>query len=87
MISSRRREVLGVGGDSVDPLRKLRDASGIPFGRRSILLDDDRRLFDLTAEVFDEEKFVTVARLDRLSAGYTTDAVVLRLGRQAITWG
>ena len=51
------------------------------------LPSDDRRLFDLTHVITDEGKRAAVSRLDRLSVGYTGDNSVLRLGRQAVTWG
>jgi hypothetical protein len=48
---------------------------------------DDRRLMNLTDTIHDEDSFRALHRLDRLSVGYTTDNVVLRVGRQAISWG
>ena len=48
---------------------------------------DDRRLMNLTDTITDEDSFRALHRLDRLSVGYATDNVVLRVGRQAISWG
>ena len=51
------------------------------------LPNDDRRLFDLTHAITDEGKRAALVRVDRLSAGYTGENGVLRMGRQAVTWG
>ncbi len=48
---------------------------------------DDRRLFNLTDVIRDKDKFASLHRLDRLSLTYTSDKAVVRIGRQAITWG
>lgn len=48
---------------------------------------DDRRLMDLSATLADEGKKVAVHRLDRLSIRYASDKMIVRVGRQAITWG
>jgi hypothetical protein len=49
--------------------------------------EDDRRLLDLTAVISDDGKFAALHRLDRFWLGYANDKTVLRLGRQAISWG
>jgi hypothetical protein len=51
------------------------------------LPDDRTRLMDLTSVFTDSGKTALLNRLDRLSVGFATDQVVMRLGRQAITWG
>lgn len=48
---------------------------------------DDRRLMDLSATLADDGKKVALHRLDRLSIRYASDKTVVRIGRQAITWG
>lgn len=48
---------------------------------------DETRLFDLTHVFTDSGKTAALQRLDRLSVGFSTDHVVVRFGRQAITWG
>jgi len=48
---------------------------------------DDRRLMDLSAIIEDDDRFRALHRFDRLSVGYSSENVVLRLGRQAISWG
>ena len=51
------------------------------------VIDDDRRWFNLTHEIANEDKNATLVRLDRLSVGYTGERTVVRFGRQAISWG
>jgi hypothetical protein len=53
----------------------------------SHLPNDDRRLMNLTDVLYDKDRFAALHRLDRLSASYTTDKLVVRIGRQAISWG
>jgi hypothetical protein len=55
----------------------------LPFG----LPADDRRLLDLTGVVADGEDWALAHRLDRLWVGYTGEKTVVRLGRQALSWG
>lgn len=50
-------------------------------------LDDDRRLLDLTHVISEDDDSVLLHRLDRLHLGYSGDKTVLRLGRQAVSWG
>jgi hypothetical protein len=51
------------------------------------LVDDERRLFDLTHRLVDDDDRVVLHRLDRLYLGHTTDRSVFKIGRQAISWG
>ena len=69
-------------GDSIEWSRGL--AAGPFFDR---LVDDDRRLFDLTHEIRDKGKTALLHRLDRVSLTYTSDKAVARFGRQALSWG
>ncbi len=71
-------------GDSVEYSRELPAAGGL-MGVG--LPNDDRRLFNLTDVLSDSGRFAALQRLDRLWVGYAGDKTVLRLGRQAITWG
>jgi hypothetical protein len=71
-------------GDRIEYSRSFPGGNGI-FGDR--LPNDDRRLLNLTSVIEDDGKFAALHRLDRLWVGYTNDKTVLRLGRQAITWG
>lgn len=51
-------------------------------------VDRDRfRLFDLSSSIKDESSMQQEHRLDRLSISYNGDDLVLRLGRQAVSWG
>ena len=71
-------------GDSIEFTRGFGEQLQALFPR---LPSDDRRLFDLTHIITDEGKRAAVSRLDRLSVGYTGESGVVRLGRQAVTWG
>ena len=71
-------------GDRIEYSRSFPSDSGFLPNR---LPNDDRRLMNLTSVIEDDDKFAALHRLDRLSAGYTNDKTVVRLGRQAITWG
>ncbi len=48
---------------------------------------DERRLFDLTDVIGDGDEHVYLHRLDRLWIGYASEKMVIRLGRQALSWG
>lgn len=75
-------QVLGRWGDSL--------ALPAPVGLSAApgaLPDDERRWMDLTGTVADGPRHKVVQRLDRLNVGYTGDKLVLRLGRQAVSWG
>lgn len=76
-------QLVGRSGDSLDLNRALQGSFLAPAAD----LNDDRRLMDLTHTLSDHDDYVLVHRLDRLHAGYTGDQAVLRVGRQAISWG
>ena len=78
-------EVLMLNGDSVETRRAL-GVAGL-LTDRTELPDDRMRLFDLSDDFIDRPRTAAVQRLDRLSLGYTTGNVTLRLGRQAMSWG
>jgi len=50
-------------------------------------LGDRTRLFDLSQLAVDDENAALLTRVDRAAVGYTTEAWVGRVGRQAVTWG
>ena len=50
-------------------------------------LKDDRRLMDLTHTITEKDSYILVQRLDRLNLTLKPAWGMLRLGRQAITWG
>ena len=51
------------------------------------LPNDDRRLFNLTDVISDSSEDALLHRLDRLWLGYSNEKVVVRFGRQALSWG
>ncbi len=50
-------------------------------------LQDDRRYMDLTRTIDEEADYVLYHRLDRLSLTLLPEWGVVRVGRQAVTWG
>lgn len=70
-----------------DRIELTRDLAGTALPGVGHLPSDDRRLMNLTDVLRDEDKFAALHRVDRLSVSYAKDNVVLRLGRQVITWG
>lgn len=80
-------ELLGLYGDSLAARRTLAGL-GYPVAVGVTGLPrDDRRLLDLTRVLSDGQQYAAVQRLDRLSLGYLGEGGVLRVGRQAISWG
>jgi hypothetical protein len=49
--------------------------------------NDDRRQLDLTHIISEGSDSAILHRLDRLWLGYTSEKAVIRLGRQALSWG
>jgi hypothetical protein len=49
--------------------------------------NDDRRLFNLTDVLSESSDSAVLQRLDRLWLGYTSEKAVVRVGRQALSWG
>lgn len=49
-------------------------------------LNDESRLLDLSMELNESNPY-SVLRLDRFNVGYTGEKLVLRAGRQALSWG
>lgn len=77
-------QLLALNGDSVELGRALPGGADLFFPG---LPNDDRRLFDLTDEIENDGKTAMLHRIDRLSVGYTGEKAVIRLGRQALSWG
>jgi len=77
-------QLFALYGDSVEFSRNLPPGLGLIANR---IPDDERRLFDLTSVISDDDKFVSLHRLDRLWFGYANEKTVVRFGRQAISWG
>lgn len=49
--------------------------------------NDDRRLFNLTDVITESSDGMLLQRLDRLWLGYASEKTVVRVGRQALSWG
>lgn len=70
-------QLLAAQGDTLNNIGTLTDT----------LINDDARLFDLTWTIDDDENHTVIHRLDRFNIGYTGEKLVLRFGRQALSWG
>jgi hypothetical protein len=77
-------QLLALHGDRIDWSRGP-GPSEAPVSQR--LPGDERRLWDLTHTIRDEGRNALVHRLDRLTAGFASERIVLRFGRQALSWG
>jgi hypothetical protein len=51
------------------------------------LTDDDRRILDLSHNISERNDRVIAHRLDRLYLSHTSEKTVLKIGRQAVSWG
>jgi hypothetical protein len=71
-------------GDRVELARAL---AGSAYPGADYPQNDDRRLMNLTDVLRDDGKSVMLHRLDRLSLSYARGRLVLKVGRQAISWG
>ena len=83
-------ELTLAGGDTRRRTADLREFMGEEvldsyFGQS--LLTDDRRLFNLTHVVADEDAYQLATRFDRLHLSYASSWGAVHLGRQALTWG
>ncbi len=65
------------------------EAAGLPsvFAAANFLPNDKRRWFDLTRQWSAGGRNSAQIRLDRASVGYSSERLVLRIGRQALSWG
>ncbi|SMF29163.1 hypothetical protein SAMN02745866_01879 [Alteromonadaceae bacterium Bs31] len=76
-------QLLAKTGDSVELYKQMQGLELIaPF-----FPDDSRRLFNLSDYIVDQDSALLVHRLDRLNLTYSGNANVLKVGRQAISWG
>ena len=83
-------EAIFVGGKASQKTADLREV--FPNFEGSTLfvgapLNDDRRLLDLTHTITEKDSYALVQRLDRLNFTLKRQRGLVRLGRQAITWG
>jgi len=51
------------------------------------LASDQAQLFDLSGIISESDDYVLYQHIDRLVVAYTTEKLVTRVGRQAISWG
>jgi len=77
-------QLIGIYADRLELTRELPPELQVLYRH---IPSDRTRLFDLTHVFTDSGKTAVLQRLDRLSVGFATDHVVMRFGRQAITWG
>ena len=77
-------QLVGIYADRLEFTRELPIELQVLFPH---LPTDRTRLFDLTHVFTDSGKTAVYQRLDRLAVRYASDHVVMRFGRQAITWG
>jgi len=75
-------EFLGQYGDNVN----LNDSRSFLLGGPA-QSNDRRRLFDLTADLENSERALSVLRIDRLFLSYGRENYIIEAGRQALTWG
>ncbi len=76
-------QLIGIYGDSLKAFKSLSQTSLSP----ATVINDDTRLWDLTYVFEEENKHAVLHRLDRINIGYTGDKTVIRIGRQAVSWG
>ena len=77
-------QLFALRGDGIELNQQLGDLGGLVPDR---FPDDQRRAVDLTRVLHEGSNNVIAQRLDRLWLGYTSEKTVLRLGRQALSWG
>jgi len=77
-------QLVGLYADRLEFSRELPPDLRILFPH---LPTDRTRLFDLTHVFTDSGKTALYQRLDRLAVRYSSEQLVMKFGRQAITWG
>ncbi len=83
-------EAVLYGGDTMHTQRKLEEL--FPnLSEDSLMIgsgiNDNRRFFDLTKIIDEDDSHILYHRLDRFSLTLQPDWVTIRIGRQALTWG
>ena len=76
-------QLIAIQGDSLRSSRQLPPLAVYS----NTIQNDDRRLFDLSRTVHEEQDQALLHRLDRFYIGHTSKNTVIRFGRQAISWG
>lgn len=83
-------EAVAAGGDSrrlQTELEEALPALKLPAPPLGAGVEDDQRVFDLTHQVVKRDGHMLYHRLDRLSLTLLPQWGMLRIGRQAVTWG
>jgi hypothetical protein len=83
-------EIVLSGGDTRRIAHKLEEQFPALFGDSVLvrdLIDDDRRLLDLTGTLDEDDSYILYHRLDRLFLTWLPYWGTVRIGRQAVTWG
>jgi len=84
-------EMVFISGDTWRKTRQL--AAQFPAAADNAILlnplviEDDRRLFNLTATIAESDHEILYNRIDRLVLSWQPDWGLVRVGRQAVTWG
>ena len=79
-------ETLSVSGTGIEARRSV--LAALPIGGRDSLFGSDKtQVLDLELSLLDEKDAEAVMRLDRIWLGLSGENAVLRIGRQAVTWG
>jgi hypothetical protein len=76
-------QLISIYGDTQRLSNQLPSNSLLP----AALINDQQRLFNLTHTITAQDNYALVHRLDRAAVSYVEDALVVKLGRQAISWG
>ena len=76
-------QLLTISGDTVSMLQQN---PGLGFSPQ-LVATDGKRLMDLTHIISEDGDSISAHRLDRLYISHTTDQAVIRVGRQAVSWG
>jgi hypothetical protein len=83
-------ELVLLGGDTWEKERELEGLFPGLFEDSLFVgatVEDDRRLLDLTRTIRQTDHYILYHRLDRLSLSLLPKWGVVRIGRQAVTWG
>lgn len=80
-------QIFLLGGDTVAAARNADAGTSATYLLGPAALNDASQWIDMTARTWMGDRAELIGRLDRASIGYTGDRVVLRLGRQALSWG
>lgn len=81
-------QLSGQFGDSIQDTEKTAQFTGANItSTEQSVQNDDQRLVDLSYLSRAHPRSIVNQRLDRFYIGYTGDKTVIRLGRQAVSWG